>query len=315
MAAQKRGLQRLDIFHTPVYVINLKQRKDRWALFMEQDPCVRMLDIRHVTAANGKALDYLKDPRIAPYTRLNIMRNDRRTHREVASLGAVGASISHATVWKRIVDSGAPYAVVMEDDARFTAEQLQQINDLAKTIPPSTHIWLFGAYKPNMIHDPLPNNSPWSRVYQFTAIHAYVITREAAKKMLTQVFPVDMHIDHYVSVMSVLYDIPMLIHKDLYIPFGGVLKRGSKTTAVDSTTSQHIKDGCSACHVPDHLSRFYRQVGPKTRKGRIVHGIVRPKLDRRVLTYRRVKVRAKDLKGGGEGGEGSTGDNAEKHLV
>ena len=314
MAPHKKGLQTFDIFHTPVYVINLKQRKDRWTLFMEQDPGVRMLDIRHVTAANGKALDYLKDPRIAPYTRLNIMRNDRRTHREVASLGAVGASISHASVWKRIVDSGAPYAVVMEDDARFTTEQLQQINDLAKTIPADTQIWLFGAYKPNMIHDPLPNNSPWSRVYQFTAIHAYVITREAAKMMLSQVFPVDMHIDHYVSVMSVLYDIPMLIHKDLYIPFGGFLKKGSKTTAVDSTTSQHIKDGCSACHVPDHLSRFYNRVGPKTRKGRIVHGILRPKLDRRVLTYRRVKVRAKDLKGGGEEGEGATVD-AEKHLV
>ncbi len=313
--SHKKGLQAFDIFHTPVYVINLKQRKDRWALFMEQDPGVRMLDIRHVTAVNGKALDYLKDPRIAPYTRLNIMRNDRRTHREVASLGAVGASISHASVWKRIVDSGAPYAVVMEDDARFTAEQLQQIHDLAKTIPADTQIWLFGAYKPNMIHDPLPNNSPWSRVYQFTAIHAYVITREAAKKLLTQVFPVDMHIDHYVSVMSVLYDIPMLIHKDLYIPFGGFLKKGSKTTAVDSTTSQHIKDGCSACHVPDHLSRFYNRVGPKTRKGRIVHGIRRPKLDRRVLTYRKVKVRAKDLKGGGEEGEGGTGANTEKHLV
>lgn len=300
------GLQSLDIFHTPVYVINLKERKDRWSLFLHQDPGVRMLDIHHVQATNGKALNYLKDPRIAPYTRLNIMRNDRRTHREVATMGAIGCSISHANVWKRIVSSGVPYAVVMEDDARFTTEQLQAINELAKTIPPSAQIWLLGLFRPNLVHEPLPNNSPWSRVYTFTASHAYIITREAAKKLLEQVFPIDMHIDHYMSTMSVLYDIPMLLHKDLYIPFGGIMEASHKARALESNTSQHKKDGCSACHVPDHLSRFYRRVGPKTRKGRIVHGLRRPKLDRRVLTYRAVKIRAADLKGGGDD---------EKHLV
>jgi glycosyl transferase family 25 len=309
--APKQGLQNLDIFHTPVYVINLKQRKDRWKLFLHQDPGVRMLQLRRINAANGKALDYLKDPRISPYTRLNIMRNDRRTHHEIATLGAVGCSISHASIWKRIVESGAPYAVVMEDDARFTTEQLQQINTLAKTIPTDAGIWLFGAFKPNMVYDPLPNNSPWSRVYQFTASHAYVITRDAAKQLLAQVFPVEMHIDHYMSTMTVLYDIPMLIHKDLHIGFGGIMEASHAARALESNTSQHKKDGCSACHVPDHLSRFYNRVGPRTRKGRIVHGIRRPKLDKRVLTYRKVKVRTEKLKGGGEDGAGGAD---EKHL-
>jgi GR25 family glycosyltransferase involved in LPS biosynthesis len=281
-------IKELDIFKTPVYVINMKQRPDRWKNFMEQDPAVKALDIRHVYATNGKALDYLKDKRIAPYTRLNIMRNDRRTHREVASLGAIGCSISHAKLWRRIVASGAPYAVVMEDDARFTMDLLQKVNEVAKTVPDTARVWLLGLYKPNMVREPLANGSPWSRVFTFTASHAYVITREAAKKFLEQVFPVDMHIDHYMSTMSVLYDLPMVLHDDVFFPFGGVLKAGSKTTVVESNTSQHTKDGCSACHVPDHLSRFYRKVGPKTRGGRIVRGLRREELDRKVLTYKSV---------------------------
>lgn len=304
-----KSLQTFDIFHTPVYVINLKHRKDRWSIFTSQEPAVRALQIHRIEAQNGKALDYLKDKRIGTYSRLNIMRNDRRTHREVATLGAIGASISHAKIWKRLAESDDPYAVIMEDDARFTMDDLQKINELAKTIPSDTKIWLFGAYKPNLIHEPLPNGSPWSRVYNFTAMHAYVITRDAAKKLLEQVFPIDMHIDHYMSVMSVLYDIPMLLHKDLYLPFGGMLKAGSRTTVKESNTSQHTKDGCSACHVPDHLSRFYRRVGPRTKRGRIVYGLRRPEIDRRVLTYKAVRVPTAAVRGGGDATASPTENN------
>lgn len=285
---KRSPLATFDIFKTPAYVINLKERPDRWKLFMEQGPAPKALQIHRFQACNGKKLDPLKDKRISTYTRLNIMRNDRRTHREVASLGAVGASVSHASLWRKIVDSGVPYAVVFEDDARFDLDQLQLINELAPTLPSEAEVWLFGVYKPNLIHDPYPN-SKWSRVYHYTAAHAYVITRAAAQKFLEQVYPVEMHLDHYMSVMSVLYDIPMVLHKDLHVGFGGLLKWNSKTTAVESNTSQHQKDGCSACHVPDHLSRFYKRVGPKTRAGRIVHGLVLNEPDRKVLNYRNTR--------------------------
>jgi GR25 family glycosyltransferase involved in LPS biosynthesis len=288
-------LSQLDIFHTPVYVINMKERPDRWKLFLEQGPAPKALQIHRAQAFNGKALNYLKDPRISTATRLNIMRNDRRTHPEVATLGAVGCSISHAMIWKTIVAKNLPYAVVLEDDARFTLEDLQRVNELAKTIPDKAAMWVLGLYKPNRVHEPYPN-SDWSRIYTFTASHAYVITRAAAKKFLEQVFPIEMHIDHYMSSMSTLYDMPIVQHKDVFFTFGGILKKGSKTTVAESNTSQHQKDGCSACHVPDHLSRFYKRVGPKTRAGRIVHGLLRNKVSKKVLTYKTVRKSVKDAK-------------------
>jgi GR25 family glycosyltransferase involved in LPS biosynthesis len=286
-----KGLQGFDIFHTPIYVINLKERPDRWKLFMEQDPIVKALQIHRINAVNGKLLNYLKDPRISTHTRLNIMRNDRRTHREIATMGAIGCTISHVNIWRKLVASGRPYAVVMEDDARFTMDHLKQIEKVAAAgIPETAQVWLLGMYKPNLIHEPFTATSKWSRVYQFTASHAYLISREAAKKFLEQAFPIEMHVDHYMSAMSSLYDMPIVQNDDIFLPWGGIMKKENETGALESNTSQHRKDGCSACHVPDHLSRFYREVGQKTRKGRIVHGLLREPQPKKVLTYKAVKV-------------------------
>lgn len=269
----------------PTYVINLKERPDRWRLFLhELVPAAAALRLHRVAAQNGKLLDPLKDRRISTQTRLNILRNDRRTHREIATLGAIGCSISHGIAWRRFLASGAPWALIMEDDARPSAATLAAA--LSNKLPPAAHIWLLGYYKPNLVYEPAAAPSPWSTAYQFTASHAYIISRHAAKKLLEQLYPIESHVDHYISAMSVLYGLKMVVHKDVYVPFGGLLEKKGSPRAVESNTSQHRKDGCSACHVPDHLSRFYRHVGPKTRKGRAVRGL---RLDgqqpREVLTY------------------------------
>lgn len=270
----------------PTYVINMKERPDRWRLFLEElGAAAGALRIHRLAAQNGKLLDPLKDRRISTQTRLNILRNDRRTHREIATLGAIGCSISHGIAWRRFLASGAPWALIMEDDARPSAAALAAA--LSNKLPPAAQIWLLGYYKPNLVYEPAAAPSPWSTAYQFTASHAYMISREAAKKLLEQLYPIESHVDHYISAMSVLYGLKMVVHKDVYVPFGGLLEKKGSPRAIESNTSQHRKDGCSACHVPDHLSRFYQRVGPKTRRGRAVRGL---RLDgqqpREVLTYR-----------------------------
>jgi GR25 family glycosyltransferase involved in LPS biosynthesis len=277
-----------DPFKIPTYVINMKERPDRWRLFLEElGPAAAALKLHRVAAQNGKLLDPLKDRRISTQTRLNILRNDRRTHREIATLGAIGCSVSHGIAWRRFLASGAPWAIIMEDDARPDMDTLAAAAAAAPTLPTNHHIWLLGYYKPNLVYEPAPH-SPWSTAYQFTASHAYIISREAAKKLLEQLYPIESHVDHYMSAMSVLYDLKMVTHAGVYVPFGGLLEKKGSPRAVESNTSQHRKDGCSACHVPDHLSRFYKRVGPKTRRGRAVRGLkLEGQQPREVLTYRR----------------------------
>lgn len=292
------GLRNLDIFNTPIHVINLKERADRWSTFQtENAAALQSVKVQRFNAVNGMKLDYLKDPRISPQTRLNIMRDDRRTHREIATLGAVGASLSHMALWKKLVESDRPYAVIMEDDARFDPAVLNRIKSVAATIPADAGVWLFGLYKPNHHFEPLEpagKDGTWARVHQFNALHAYAITRDAAKKFLEQALPIEMHIDHYMSVMSTLYDIPMYEHSHVYIPYERIMKTDKKQRARDSNTSQHKKDGCSACHVPDHLHKFYKKVEWVSPAGRLVRGLLKKAPSRKIITYKTAKKTRKN---------------------
>jgi len=83
-----------DIHDFPVYVINLKEREDRWKRFKSQPQSATFRNLRRFFAINGKKLDYKRDKRVSLRTKLNITRNYRRSHYEIATLGAVGASLS-----------------------------------------------------------------------------------------------------------------------------------------------------------------------------------------------------------------------------
>ena len=98
-----RTRRKRDIFSLPTYVINLNERKDRWKRFLSQPAVTTFSRLRRFPAVNGKRLNYRKDKRISVHTRLNITRNYRRSHYEIATLGAVGSSMSHVGVWRKFV--------------------------------------------------------------------------------------------------------------------------------------------------------------------------------------------------------------------
>ena len=83
-----------DITNIPVYVINMDERRDRWKRFMSQEAVRIFKNIKRVPAMNGKKLDFRKERRISMATKLRIYRNYRRSHYEIATLGAVGATLS-----------------------------------------------------------------------------------------------------------------------------------------------------------------------------------------------------------------------------
>ena len=121
-----RRKRRIDIFNVPPYVINLKERKARGRRFTEQPATGLLKRLRPSVGVNGKRLNYIKDRRISVRTRLNIFRNYRRSHYEIATLGAVGCSLSHIEVWKNFLASGSTVALIMEDDAIITESILNE---------------------------------------------------------------------------------------------------------------------------------------------------------------------------------------------
>jgi GR25 family glycosyltransferase involved in LPS biosynthesis len=272
-----------NLFQIPSYFINMNERKDRLKRFMEQ-PVSQYMKFRRIRAVNGKAIkQYRTDKRISLRTRFNIYRNYRRSHYEIATLGAVGASLSHFDVWKRFIASGQPYCLVFEDDARVTTDMIHEAHRLWPTIPGEWGIWLLGYYEPNTIKEPLDDQ--WNRIYNFTAAHAYILKREAAIKLLEDALPIEMHVDHYMSVCATMKGFQIIQHPSINVPFWGV-EEGPRLN--DSNTSQHKKRGCTACSVPDDNAQLYRRFS-MTRKGLVVKGMIKGQQSNKIRTYRNTR--------------------------
>jgi len=271
------AVAKADIFKLPAYVINMKERQDRWKRFTDQ-PAVHMFKMKRILAVNGKKLNHVHDRRISLKTKLNILRNYRRSHHEIATLGAVGSSLSHIEAWRRFVATGAKQCLIFEDDAIITEDQMKQIDELIPDLPAKWGMWILGYYRPNLILEPL-SAKPWNRVYNFTAAHAYLLTRETAKKLLEDPTPIETHIEYYMTGASVIKDFLIVQHPDVHIEF--FRKEGPRTR--DSNTSQHKKSGCPTCNVPDDYSQIYKNYSRKTEDGMKVRGIVNGEQSRRVI--------------------------------
>ena len=279
-----RRKTKIDIFNMPTYVINMKERKDRWARFIQQ-PAVHLLKgLKHLTAINGKKLDARNDTRISIRTRLNVLRNYRRSHYEIATMGAVGASLSHIDAWKKFLKSRAKYCLILEDDAILTETALYDVNQLSSTLPTDWGIWLLGCYKPTCVFEHM-NAKPWNRIYNFTAAHAYILSRGAAIELLKDAIPIESHIDHYMSDVAVVKDITIVQHPSVHVEFLNSLPSfNSPTRMLDSNTSQHKKNGCPMCKVPDDYSQLYISPDKGSKGGLRVKGLVYRPQSKKILT-------------------------------
>jgi GR25 family glycosyltransferase involved in LPS biosynthesis len=277
-----RRKRNLNIFNMPAYVVSMKERADRWKRFTDQPAIKAIKGLKRTAAINGKKLNYRTDKRISIRTRLNIFRNYRRSHNEIATLGAVGCSLSHIQAWKQFLKSGANMGLILEDDAIITESMLNTINDTSASLPSGWGIWILGCYRPNLTYEHLPTK-PWNRVYGFTASHSYILTRDTAKQLLDDALPVETHIDHYMCSAAILKDILIVQNPNVHIEF---FKKDHGPRTADSNTSQHKKSGCPTCNVPDDHSQLYKNYTRKGAKGMRVKGLINGEQSKRILTLK-----------------------------
>jgi hypothetical protein len=168
---------------------------------------------------------------------------------------------------------------------------MKQVNELLPTLPHDWGMWILGFYRPNLITQKL-TMKPWHRVYNFTAAHAYLLTRAAALKLLEEPFPIETHIEFYMTGSSILKKFNILYHPDVHIEFFKKKKvLNSATTTTDSNTSQHKRNSCPSCNYPENYDQLYVKPTRKSSKGIVVKGIHQHKHDQRVYTLRRGATR------------------------
>jgi GR25 family glycosyltransferase involved in LPS biosynthesis len=205
----------------PAYCITLERRPDRWRRFQDQVGVRGMPRMRRFFGVDGKTLDIRTDPRVAIFTKRNILLKTRRSHEELDSVGGVGCALSHIALWQWMVDNNEEMMLVMEDDAVVPPDFVARANALIERSPTLSNpsvwdIWHIGArWDVTTPMDPPSAGTGLVRPQAFFLLHAYVITKKYAEKMLAEVFPIQSHIDFWMSYFATIHKRTMVATEKL----------------------------------------------------------------------------------------------------
>ena len=128
----------------------------------------------------------------------------RETHADLGTSNAIGCSLSHITLWKKIVDENLKGLYIFESDAVCTKDFNEYLNLFLKEDNP--HVLFFG-----IIGRPTGLSQNISKIPgRFYGTHAYYITQEGAKLLLQYAMPIEQQIDSYISDLNLLSNDPKI---------------------------------------------------------------------------------------------------------
>lgn len=195
----------------PKYVINLDRRRDRWMNFQNETGFRDLNNLRRWSGTDGKLINLDTDNRVSLFTKYNIIRSVRRSHMELNTKGGVGCYISHVEVWKDFLEKGeGDVAIIFEDDALVDKMSIERFKHFITTseVMQNTDLWDFCIFAPhggNKKHGPMyPNDEMCMRLMEFTGLTAYAITKKGIRKLLPQIYPIQGHVDWFISICAQL---------------------------------------------------------------------------------------------------------------
>ena len=247
----------MDIRKIPVFCINLDRRPERYDLFSKQRG-INELNIQRVSAVDGAAINPVKSPYISNQTKINILHNTRRSHGEIDTIGAIGCSLSHYSVWKKFLESDAPHCLVLEDDAQIKSGLADLVINASRDVP-AFDVWLlsYKLYDKTLL--PLPSgqgHKTWKSPVNFWGTSAYIVSRAGAKRLMEDFFPIECHLDKYMCLKQLLGKLRIIVHAEF------------KTYTLPYGTDIQLNK-CSLCNYPDDfndgiLVKKYMLVAPIT---------------------------------------------------
>jgi glycosyl transferase family 25 len=176
------------------YVINLARSPERRAHIIKE-LAKSGIDYEIVNGVDGRDLDVL-DPQIVAPSVLN---------KSWFRPGVAGCALSHLRVYQRILADGLDWALVLEDDVTLPADLATLVDDLANHLIGAEVVLLnYDSKDPCGMSQEGSVRLPSSRllvlpidVGQPASAAAYVITREACRRLNESVMPVRVRSDEW----------------------------------------------------------------------------------------------------------------------
>jgi GR25 family glycosyltransferase involved in LPS biosynthesis len=230
-----------DLTDTKIYYINLDQRGDRKKQFEKQEALKTMPPVERIEGVHGLSVNIKDDKRIGMNTRVHVITEYRRSHYEIHSRGAIGASLSHLKVWQTFLKSKAKYALVLEDDVKLPATFSMMVHDCAKDLPANWDVWILG-WNHSPVDTGKHGQNPFRRILHFVGAHCYILTRKAAKFFVDEAFPIESHIEHYMNNVAFLKGLSIVRDIRLHLP---------QMDRILNISDVRKPEGCVACNVDD----------------------------------------------------------------
>lgn len=160
--------------------------------------------------------------------------------------GEIGCALSHLAIYKKMIDENISYALIFEDDAVISPDILKVLPELEKHIKPNQLITLTKCdltYKKNRIHlyGDYYLSIPYMVKYGSMAqTPGYIITKEAAEKILSINFPVYIPADSWGRYRKIIEfrgvtPTQTLVHQNMSIEssiISGIRNTASRSTVV-----------------------------------------------------------------------------------
>lgn len=157
----------IDNVFNNVWVVNLDRRNDRWNRSRER------LQEKGIIAKRWSATDAQSDEFLKKYNEISTKK---------LSKGEVACYMSHQKLWMNIYNSGEPVALIFEDDLIFAPQVGKQ--DIINAIHESNGYDII--YLGHCYSSLNKFQSPFVKTGTAQCLHAYVITRNAIHKLLSQ---------------------------------------------------------------------------------------------------------------------------------
>jgi GR25 family glycosyltransferase involved in LPS biosynthesis len=155
------------------------------------------------------------------WARYSLKTNKKRKYdAQLSSWGAVGCYLSHVLIWNMMIEDDLPYCAIFEDDVKFVDNFKEEFQKRLEFIPDDAD-GIFLGVSDNFLGKRY--NEYFDRIEGvFFGLHAYILTNAGAKKLLKNVFPIEVQIDSNMSFSAVLegiklYDAPGLTRQGLHI--------------------------------------------------------------------------------------------------
>jgi GR25 family glycosyltransferase involved in LPS biosynthesis len=196
----------IDINNIKSYIINLEKYMEKYNTSLNRLNKLNIIPNRF----NAIYIDNLNDESLKKiiYPSVNYTINHGRySHNNIGTKGAIGCYLSHYTLWKMLLESSDDMFLIFEDDVDTNITNVQKINFFINSIN-DNYDWdfIFLGYNNN-----INNSIKLNKIIH--GMHAYIINRKGAKKLLANIFPIIDQIDSYISFMGLYRDVNIYLPK------------------------------------------------------------------------------------------------------